>query len=90
MLDTKTNLVWRRCAEGMKWDGKICGGKPVKYKLSEAKGVAAGAAKASGQAWRIPNRDDLTLFLTLSIPIFVTTVTLLSFIVIFGSVAAKH
>ena len=37
-----------------------------------------------------PNRDDLNLFLTLSIPIFVTTVALLSFIVIFGSVAAKH
>jgi len=37
-----------------------------------------------------PNRDDLNLFLTLSIPIFVTTVTLLAFIVIFGSVAAKH
>lgn len=60
VLDTKTNLVWRRCVEGMKWDGKICGGKPVKYKLSEAKGVAAGATKASGKTWRIPNRDDLT------------------------------
>lgn len=37
-----------------------------------------------------PNRDDLNLFLTLLIPIFVTTVSLLSFIVIFGSVAAKQ
>lgn len=37
-----------------------------------------------------PNRDDLNLFLTLSIPIFVATVTLLTFIVIFGSVAAKN
>ncbi len=59
VLDTKTNLAWRRCAEGMQWDGKICKGKPIKLKFVGAKDQAANAAKASGKGWRVPTKDEL-------------------------------
>ena len=59
VTDTTTKLAWRRCAEGLRWDGKACSGKLMKYKYPEAKDAAAAAAKADGKAWRIPTRDEL-------------------------------
>jgi hypothetical protein len=59
VLDTKTNLLWRRCAEGMQWDGKICKGKPVKFKFPGAKDQAAKAASAAGKPWRLPTKEEL-------------------------------
>ncbi|WP_374354753.1 DUF1566 domain-containing protein [Chitinimonas sp.] len=59
VLDSKTNLQWRRCAEGMSWDGKTCTGKATKYKLGDAKAHAAEQAKAAGKGWRVPNKDEL-------------------------------
>jgi hypothetical protein len=59
VLDTKTSLVWRRCAEGMSWDGKACQGKVAKYKFGEAKQRADAAAPAQGKAWRVPTKDEL-------------------------------
>lgn len=58
VLDTKTNLVWRRCVEGMKWDGKTCAGKPLKMKYALAKQRAA--EEKGGQAWRVPAKEELT------------------------------
>jgi hypothetical protein len=60
VLDTSTKLWWRRCTEGMKWDGKTCVGKPVKLTLALAKQQAAATGKAEGKAWRIPSREELT------------------------------
>ena len=59
VTDTSTKLVWRRCVEGMHWDGKACAGKVMKFKFAEAKRHAADSAKASGQAWAIPARTEL-------------------------------
>jgi hypothetical protein len=59
VLDTQTNLLWRRCAEGMQWNGKICKGKPAKFKFSGAKQAADKLAKATDKAWRVPSRDEL-------------------------------
>ena len=59
ILDTRTNLVWRRCVEGMAWDGKACKGKVAKYKFGDAKKLADGAAPASGKAWRVPTKEEL-------------------------------
>ena len=53
--DTTTQLTWRRCAEGQRFDGKACAGKPARFSYAGAK-KAAGAA-ASG--WRIPTREEL-------------------------------
>jgi len=59
VLDSTTNLSWRRCAEGMQWDGKACGGKPTNFKLAGAREDAAAAGKAGSKAWRLPTKDEL-------------------------------
>ena len=59
VLDTTTNLLWQRCAEGTKWDGKACTGKPALLKYGAAKESAAAVEKASGKPWRIPTKDEL-------------------------------
>lgn len=58
VTDTTSHLTWRRCAEGMRWDGKTCTGKLAKYTYADAKKAAA-AAKGAGKAWRIPSREEL-------------------------------
>lgn len=56
--DPKAGLTWRRCAEGLKWDGKSCTGKLVKFSFADAKKAAASATGA-GKGWRIPTREEL-------------------------------
>jgi hypothetical protein len=58
VTDATSHLTWRRCAEGMRWNGKACAGKLAKYTYAGAK-KAAEAAKSSGKAWRIPAREEL-------------------------------
>jgi hypothetical protein len=55
VADTQTHLVWRRCVEGMSYDGSTCKGKPRKYKFGDAKKAAA----AAGAGWRVPTKDEL-------------------------------
>ena len=52
VTDTTTRLVWRRCAEGMRLDGKACVGKATRY-------TYAGARKAGSGGWRVPTRAEL-------------------------------
>ncbi len=59
VTDSTSGLVWRRCAEGMKWDGHGCAGKAVKYTFAAAKA----AATAAGKGWRLPTRDELHVLL---------------------------
>jgi hypothetical protein len=59
VLDTTTNLTWRRCTEGMEWNGKTCIGNPLKVKLENAKAIATSAAAATGKAWRVPTKEEL-------------------------------
>jgi hypothetical protein len=58
VTDSTSGLIWRRCAEGMNWNGSACAGKPLKYKFTGAK-AAARAAAAEGKAWRVPTREEL-------------------------------
>jgi len=55
VADATTHLVWRRCAEGMRWNGRTCEGKLAKFFYHEAKQHAAD----SGAHWRLPTRDEL-------------------------------
>jgi hypothetical protein len=58
VMDTKTGLVWRRCAEGMVWnsEAETCDGSPTQFtwtkSLAHAKDNRAGG-------WRIPNLKEL-------------------------------
>ncbi len=55
VTDTSSMLTWRRCAEGMAFEGKTCKGKLAKFKYADAKAAAA----ATGKGWRIPSREEL-------------------------------
>lgn len=53
--DTTTQLTWRRCAEGQRFDGKACLGKPMRLSYAGAKK----AADAAGSGWRVPTLQEL-------------------------------
>jgi hypothetical protein len=59
VTDTTTQLVWKRCAEGLRWDGKTCTGKLMKFKYAEAKQHLATTTAGSAPAWRIPTLTEL-------------------------------
>ncbi|MEI7840648.1 MAG: DUF1566 domain-containing protein [Methylococcaceae bacterium] len=59
VLDTQTGLIWRRCVEGMTWNGATCAGEPFGGMLQESLERAASQARLSGKAWRLPNIKEL-------------------------------
>jgi hypothetical protein len=56
VTDTTTRLVWKRCAEGQRFEADACTGKATRYSY-------AGARKAAGGGWRVPTREELTALL---------------------------
>lgn len=52
VIDSTSRLVWRRCAEGARFDGRACAGKATRYSYAGAKKVASGG-------WRVPTREEL-------------------------------
>lgn len=53
--DTQTGLIWRRCIEGLTWNGATCVGSP-KFASQEAALVYA----KTQTGWRVPNAKELT------------------------------
>ncbi len=68
VLDTQTGLIWRRCVEGMKWDGKTCSGYPFAGMLVEGLERAASQARLTGKNWRLPNIKELGSLVDMSQP----------------------
>ncbi len=59
VTDTKTGLIWRRCAEGMTFVGGTCAGTAIDFS-NESALVRANAQRVStGVAWRLPNVKEL-------------------------------
>lgn len=54
VIDSTTGLVWRRCAEGMAWNGTACTGVFTAYTHEQA---LAHARTQSG--WRLPTVKEL-------------------------------
>ncbi len=55
VTDGKTGLTWRRCVEGMAWDGATCTGQPRIFNgLSRVL-----AYEKSLTGWRVPKLDEL-------------------------------
>ena len=52
ITDTTTRLVWKRCAEGQRFEGAACTGKATRYSY-------AGARKTASGGWRVPTREEL-------------------------------
>lgn len=57
--ETASGLVWARCAEGMRWSGSHCQGRPMLLTRAEAMKHAAERQRDSGQAWRLPTAKEL-------------------------------
>ena len=65
VTDQKTGLIWRRCAEGMNWDGATCACVASKFNHEAALGqaaaqTAAAQTKDTGIDWRLPNIKELS------------------------------
>lgn len=63
VTDVVTGLMWKRCVEGMTWDGATCAGDVnLSFMLAGAIGRAAEVATAgfAGHTdWRLPNQKEL-------------------------------
>jgi hypothetical protein len=59
VLDTRTQLVWKRCAEGMTWSGSTCTGSSQTVKWTDALALATAATYAGKSDWRLPNVKEL-------------------------------
>lgn len=59
VLDTQTGLIWRRCVEGMKWNGSTCSGSPFYGMFQEVLERAVNQAHLTGKPWRVPNVKEL-------------------------------
>jgi hypothetical protein len=62
VTDSKTGLIWRRCAEGMSWKKTTCTGKATF--ANQAQAVALAKAQANkDEAWRLPTLKELNSIL---------------------------
>jgi hypothetical protein len=63
VTDTATGLTWKRCAEGLTWDGSSCTGDEASFTWQEALQQAGSVNSAGGYAghadWRLPNIKEL-------------------------------
>jgi len=59
VTDTKTGLIWRRCAEGMTFKGNTCVGSSKTYTHEAALKRATQEATRTGVSWRLPNVKEL-------------------------------
>ena len=60
VTDTKTGLIWRRCAEGMTASGGTCTGTATNFSYEAAVTRASTQATNTGVAWRLPNVKELS------------------------------
>lgn len=60
VTDQKTGLIWRRCSEGMSWDGTTCMGTASTFTHEAALNRASTQADSTGVAWRLPNIKELS------------------------------
>jgi Protein of unknown function (DUF1566) len=52
-------LNWRRCVEGMAWNGSTCTGSARSFTLLEALSHAAAEAALTGLPWHVPNVKEM-------------------------------
>lgn len=59
ITDNTTGLIWRRCAEGMKFTANGCSGNATAFSMDQAQGWAKKEALATGKPWRLPSLKEL-------------------------------
>ena len=60
VIDIQTNLIWRRCPEGMVASGGACTGNAITFTHEQALQRATAQAGSTGAAWRLPNIKELS------------------------------
>lgn len=65
VTDVQAKLVWRRCVEGMTWDGNTCTGKARLLDHSQAQALAKAAFESSKRPWRLPHVPELKRLINL-------------------------
>lgn len=60
VTDSRTSLMWKRCAEGQVWNGAMCSGSVVTQTWAEALATGASSTYAGHADWRLPNIKELT------------------------------
>lgn len=61
--DNKSRLIWRRCVQGMQWNGRTCVGVPAELDFAQAQALATAEAKASQLRWRLPHVPELRMLM---------------------------
>jgi len=59
VTDSQTNLVWRRCVEGMNWNGTTCVGAATTFNNAAAFQRVSAQVAGTGKVWRLPNAKEL-------------------------------
>lgn len=59
VIDTRAQLAWPRCAEGMRWNGQTCTGQAALYTHAQAQQLARQRWQDSGVRWRLPRVNEL-------------------------------
>ena len=59
VFDARVKVVWSRCVEGMRWNGRMCAGSAQLVDHAGAIAFAAARRKSDGADWRLPRVTDL-------------------------------
>jgi hypothetical protein len=63
VIDRSTGLAWRRCEEGLQFDGAACTGHGLLLAWPDALARAQQQASDTGVDWRLPNAKELASLL---------------------------
>jgi len=63
VTDRLSGLTWRRCVEGLTFDGTRCAGQPLVLQWMDTLAHALDEAHDTGVAWRLPNVKELASLL---------------------------
>lgn len=59
VIDIQAKLVWKRCVEGMNWDGLTCSGKAQLFDYTQAQARAKVVFQSTRLPWRLPHVPEL-------------------------------
>jgi hypothetical protein len=65
VIDQEKQLVWRRCVEGMRFEGGRCLGEPMPLVWASGHDWAKGIP-SSGSPWRMPTMNELGTMMDMS------------------------
>jgi hypothetical protein len=59
VVDNRTGLHWKRCTEGMTWNGSTCAGTPTSLTWTQALALAESHSFVGHVDWRLPSIKEL-------------------------------